>query len=274
MSISDYTFANFYIWRLIDGTMITEINGNICAYVTTYDKKRYFMMPIGTNKMEDTLRTCLSMTEKVVRLPEDFIRKYIPDGGCFEVEDDRDNYDYIYLTKDLIELRGKKYDGKRNHINHFLKTGTFEYETLRSDHVKECMELNDKWCAEKKKESEAFPNIECEGQVVNEVLNNYELLDITGGVIKVNGRIAAFSLGQRLNKDIAVIHIEKYDTEIRGLSQLINREFARHAWSDTQFIDREQDMGHLGLRKAKMSYHPVRMEKKFNISLKDAAPRP
>jgi len=167
-----------------------------------------------------------------------------------------------------MELKGKKYDGKRNHLNNLLKTHSFKYEKMNSSHFKECILLNDKWCSEKKKESEEFPNIECEGMVVREAFDNFEFLELTGGVIKIDGKITAFSIGQMLNSDTAVIHIEKADPLVRGMSQLINREFVRNAWSDATYINREQDMGHVGLRKAKMSYHPVRMEKKYNIMLK------
>ncbi|MCX5749543.1 MAG: phosphatidylglycerol lysyltransferase domain-containing protein [Candidatus Saganbacteria bacterium] len=267
LEMSDYTFTNFFIWRLADNTELTLVNGNLCAYVTAPDRKRYFMMPLGENKMEDTLMKCLSTGTAVIRTNKYFVDRYIRKNPAFKAEEDRDNFDYIYLAKDLMELKGKKYDGKRNHINSFLKSGSFEYEDMDSVHIGECIALNEKWCLGKKRESEEFPNIECEGAVVKEALLNFKFLGLKGGVIKINGRIKAFSLGERLNDDTAAIHIEKADPAIRGLSQLINREFARNAWSSFTFINREQDMGHAGLRKAKLSYHPVKMVSKFNITL-------
>ena len=269
--ISDYTFANFFIWRIIDGTMLTKINGNVCTFAHAPDRMPYFMMPQGDIEVEDTLRKCLTISSKVIRLSEEFVTKHKSELSCFLIEEDRDNFDYIYLVEDLRTLKGKKFDGKRNHINHFLKNNTFEYQLLSAEHIEECLVLNEKWCTAKKKESEAFPNLECEAKVVDEILCNMQMLDVRGGVIKTGGEIKAFSIGQRLNKDTGVVHVEKYDPDIRGLSQLINREFARHAWNDIVYMNREQDLGHPGLRKAKMSYHPVILEKKYNLSLKESA---
>lgn len=270
-SASEYTFTNFYIWRLADKTELTLINGNICPLAFAPDKKRYFMMPMGNNKMEDTLKKCLETSQKVIRLGEDFIGKHINGDSPFIVEEDRDNFDYIYLAKDLSELKGRKYDGKRNHLNAFLRSNAFAYEKMDKSHVDECAALNEEWCRTRKRESEEYPNIECEGKVVNEALSNLEYLGLTGGVIKVDGKIKAFSLGERLTPDTAVIHIEKADPALRGMAQLINREFARNAWGSFTYINREQDMGHPGLRKAKLSYHPVRLEKKYSLGLKDKA---
>lgn len=267
-SASEYTFTNFYIWRLADRTELTLINGNICPLAYAPDKKRYFMMPLGSRNMEDTLKQCFEASVKVIRLPEEFIKQHIKEGSPFSVEEDRDNFDYVYLTKDLIELKGKKFDAKRNHLNAFLRSSSFIYERMDKGHIKECIELNEQWCRSRKRESEEFPNIECEAKVVNEALNNFEYLDLTGGVIRAGGEIKAFSLGEKLTDDTSVIHIEKADPQVRGMSQLINREFARNEWGSFTYINREQDMGHPGLRKAKLSYHPSRLEKKYNIMLK------
>jgi hypothetical protein len=267
-NLSEYTFTNFFTWRKADRTKLSLINGDLCCLVTAPDKKQYFMMPIGGGKMEDTLLKCLEVSPKVVRVSHEFIDKFIAGNDKFAFEEDRDQEDYVYLSKDLIELKGRKYDAKRNHLNFFLKTNEFVYEKLSKKHVLECIELNDIWCKEKKRESELFPNVECEGEVVKEALNNYNELALTGGAILIKGKIKAFSIGEKLAADTAAIHIEKADPGIRGLSQLINREFVKNEWSNFTFINREQDMGHPGLRKAKMSYHPVRMEKKYNIMLK------
>ena len=267
-SLSEYTFTNFFVWRKADRTELTLINGNLCFLVSAPDKKRYFMMPFGINKMEETLLKCLEISRKVVRLSLDFIDRHVKSGKYFKTEEDPDQQDYVYLAKDLIELKGKKYDGKRNHLNYFLKTNAYTYEKMSEKHFARCSDLNDVWRKEKKRESELFPNIEREADVVKEALANFKGLGLTGGALLVNGKIKAFSIGERLTNDTAVIHIEKADPSIRGLSQLINREFVRNEWSNFTYINREQDLGHPGLRKAKMSYHPIKLEKKFNIMLK------
>lgn len=266
--ISDYTFSNFYIWRKLDKTFLTIINDNLCALVVAPDKKQYFMMPLGTNKIKETIIKCLEFSPKVVRADQFLIDAYLKGGKELKIEEDRDNFDYVYLTSDLVELKGRKYDAKRNHLNYFLRNHSHSFEELSAIHVKECISLNEKWCSKNNKESESFPNIECEGEVVKEALENFEYLGLKGGIIKVRGKIIAFSVGQQLTEDTAVIHIEKADPEIRGAAQIINREFVKNTWADMQYINREQDMGHAGLRKAKLSYYPVKFEKKFNLMLK------
>ncbi len=112
-----------------------------------------------------------------------------------------------------------------------------------------------------------------EWEAVDAALGNLELLQVRGGVILVDGRVEAFSLGELLNRETAVIHVEKANPEIRGLFSLINQQTAQNLWSGVPFINREQDLGDPGLRTAKLSYHPRHLVEKFGfVSPEDVIP--
>lgn len=269
LNISEYTFTNVYIWRKIDETMVTSINGNLCMLVTASDNKKYFMMPLGNLNMQDTLSNCLAYQDKIIRLTQEFIDLYAKDNTDFSIEEDRNSFDYIYLANDLMDLKGRKFDSKRNHINHFLKQNNYAYESMNKFHINECLTLNEEWYIQKLKKNQHSPIIKYEKEVVDEALNNFESLDVKGGIVKIRGKIEAFSIGEKLNDNTAVIYIEKANHAIRGLSQIINREFIANEWANIMFINREQDLGNPGLRKAKQSYQPIRLEKKYSIKLKN-----
>lgn len=265
IAISDHTFTNYYIWRKLDRTQLTVIDGYLCPMVIGPDKKPHFMMPLGEGNIREVVRICLEHAGSVIRVDEAF-RTALGESEEYKIVEDRDQFDYIYLSKDLAELKGRRFDGKRNHINALLKINSFAYEKMTAAHIEECIELNELWCRNKSRESESFPNLECEADAVKEALLNKELLGLAGGVLVSSGKIIAFSLGQKLTEDTAVVHIEKSDPSMRGAAQLMNREFVRNEWAGFAYINREQDMGHPGLRKAKESYHPAGMGKKYNIS--------
>lgn len=267
IEISDHAFANYFIWRKLDRAQLTLAAGCLCPLVIGPGRKPHFMMPLGGGDLKEAVKICLGHTGSVIRV-DDHFKEALGLEGYFEISEDRDNFDYVYPVKDLAELKGRKYDGKRNHINAFLKVNDYSYEKMKDRHIPECIELNDQWCRSKKKETEEFPNLECEADAVREALLNREFLDLIGGVVSVKGRIAAFCLGQRLTDDTAVIHIEKSDPFLRGAAQLINRDFARNELAGFTYVNREQDMGHPGLRRAKLSYHPVELRRKYNIRMK------
>jgi len=174
--------------------------------------------------------------------------------------------DYIYTTESLISLSGKNLSPKRNHINKFMREyGGFEYVEINSQLADECMRIFNEWC-EKQDSCDCEVPEECEKWACMELLKNWDLFPtLKGALIKVNGKFEAFTIGEMLNEDTAVIHIEKGNTDILGIYPLINREFVSRAFPDTTYINREEDMGKEGLRKAKMSYHPVKMLHKYII---------
>jgi hypothetical protein len=184
----------------------------------------------------------------------------------FVVEPVRDHFDYIYRTDDLIKLSGGKYHTQRNHLNSFNRSHRYRYEALRPEHLPACLDLGARWCQIKRCEEDL--SLLGEWGAVGTALSNFQDLGLEGGVILINDRVRAFSCGELLNADTAVIHLEKADPEMRSLYAVINQEFTRKVWARVPFINREQDLGEPGLRQAKLSYHPHRLVEKFRVRLK------
>ena len=183
----------------------------------------------------------------------------------FVVEPLRDHFDYVYRTGDLINLAGGNYHSQRNHLNSLARSHPFRYEPLREEHLSACLYLCARWCQVKRCECDL--SLLGEWEAVTAALANYQALSLQGGVILIHDRVAAFSCGELLNQETAVIHLEKADPELRGLYAVINQQFCRQAWAGVNFVNREQDLGEPGLRKAKMSYHPHHLVEKFRIRL-------
>ncbi|MGQ9671807.1 MAG: DUF2156 domain-containing protein [Candidatus Aminicenantales bacterium] len=258
--ICEINFPNIFIWRNYEFPQLTTINGNLCILCQPPGEPAYFLPPLGETQLRETLEICLDFSPRLARVPEAFVEKYC---AGLELEPDRDNFDYVYLVSDLIHLQGKKYDGKRNRIRKFGRSHTYRYFSLSVEHLENCLQLLDRWMQEKA--DQAPPVGEHQKTAILEALAHFEDLGLIGGGIEIEGKLEAFSIGSPLNPTTAVIHIEIVNPAYDGLSQLINREFVRRAWARFEFINREQDLGLPGLRRAKMSYHPHHLVKKYNV---------
>jgi uncharacterized protein len=259
LEISESTFANHFIWRRFDHPVFTTIHGNLCICFTPPDQPAYFLQPLGENDIPDTLRACLTRAPRLSRIPASFAERWCGGLSCAP---DRDDFDYVYRTSDLSELKGKKYDGKRNRIKKFEKSYAWRYVRIGAEDLSACGALFGEWLAAKGLEGGA---IDAQQDAIREALLHYETLGLTGGAIETEGAVAALAIGERLNADTAVIHIEIVSPRYEGLSQLMNREYVRREWADTVYINREQDLGIPGLRRAKQSYQPDHLVEKYHI---------
>jgi len=257
--VCEINFGNAFIWRNFDHPRLTTISGNLCLLFEPPDEPAYFLQPIGGHDIPQTIQTCLTIAPRLSRIPAAFAEQYCPDFQCAP---DRNNFDYVYATRDLIELRGKKYDGKRNRIKKFERDHSYRYLRLTPDHLDACRMLFEEWLQEKSAENSM---IGAQQDAIAEALMHFKALELAGGAIEVEGKIAAFSIGEKLNQDTAVIHIEIVSPRYAGLSQLMNQEFIKNELAAYAFINREQDMGLPGLRRAKISYQPHHLVEKFHI---------
>ena len=165
-----------------------------------------------------------------------------------------------------MTLAGRKYHGKKNHCNAFVKEyPDYVYEEMNRSNIDECIAFGDMWCERRMGDD---PSLVCEKCAIHEALNNFEALKLRGGVIRIGGKVEAFSFGEKINDNTAVLHVEKANPEIRGLYSVINRDFAKNAWGDVTYLNREEDMGIEGLRMAKESYKPEFMVKKYSTVFK------
>ncbi len=258
-AVCEMNFPNILIWKNSERPRYTVIEGNLCLLVEPTFEPAYFFPPLGRSAMDKTLAVCLAHAPRLSRVPEDFVRAY---GAGFRVEEDRNNFDYIYRTEDLIELVGKKYDGKRNRIKKFESSFRHEYECLEARHIEACRGLFLQWFGEKECPG---PYLEAERDAILEALKCLKPLGFSGGVVTVNGRVEAFTVGTRLTGDTAVVQIEIANPAFPGLAQWINREFVRREWRAFRYVNREQDVGVPGLRRAKLSYHPDHLLAKYNL---------
>lgn len=272
---SEFTFTNLFMWRKSYDIKYAIINDNFCLMPKHVGGPRSATFPLGGFKVKETIEEIIEYFEQKGEIP--LIRLYndeaveelnnlFPDK--FNITEDINSNDYVYRVEDLINLSGKKYHTKKNHINKFKSLYNYEYSRLAPTDADECLELYNKWY--KAKVDENLMNVSEEYEAVKEFLDNLDALDAIGGCIRVDGKMVAFSFGEPLSgcNKTAVIHLEHADTDYQGAYPMINREFLMHEWSDFEFVNREEDMGLEGLRKAKLSYRPAFMVKKYVATLK------
>ena len=187
-----------------------------------------------------------------------FVKKY---GEFYNLDESRNEFDYIYKRENITNLSGKKYHSKRNHISAFSKQFDWHYEPITAENmsgVKKCAEM---WYNENLDRGDV--ELDAERKGINILLDNMSALNMKGGAISVDGNIVAFTLGSPINSKVYDIHIEKALKSYATAYTVINREFARHELSDYEYINRENDLGVEGLRRAKLSYHPDILLKKY-----------
>ncbi len=257
--VCELNFANIFIWRHSERPRYTLLNGNLCLVCEPDFEPPYAFPPVGETALRETAEVCLSHAPRLSRATEAFVRDH---AAGLRVEEDRDNFDYVYLARDLAELGGKKFDGKRNRIRRFEAAGRHAYAELGPAHIEDCRRLFAEWFADKENHD---PFLKAEKDAILEALTHFDSLGLRGGVVLVEGRVEAFTIGTALTPETAVIQIEIANPAVVGLAQYINREFVRRAWPDMAYINREQDVGVPGLRTAKTSYQPHHLVKKYNL---------
>ena len=188
--------------------------------------------------------------------------------GRFRIEYDEDSADYVYESEKLCTLAGKKLHGKRNHINKFksLYEGRWSYETMSDDNLEECFQMALKWRNQNGCDDDPEKNSEmC---VTLNSLRLFKELELTGGILRVDGQIVAFTIGEPICSDTFVVHIEKAFPDVQGAYTMINQQFVEHECMDYKYVNREEDTGDEGLRRAKRSYRPVFMVEKGTVTEK------
>lgn len=269
----EYSFTTLYLWRKYCKVEYAVTHNTLIIKKTQEDKGTYFMQPIGYN--ENNIREVISeliiyknnhpemkvlfrdIEESFINVLNDILNKDII------IKEDENNFDYIYSAEELANLSGKKYHSKKNHYNQFIKSYNVEIKEINDEEVmNDCFELSQRWFD---KEKEKTSELVFELQGIKELLENKDYLRIDTIAVYVEGKIAGFSIGERVNNKMAIIHIEKCDPEYQGVYAYINRTFVMEKYSDLRYINREEDLGIEGLRKAKMSYNPSGFVKKYII---------
>jgi len=270
--ISELTFTNLFIWRshykfqwsiYRDWLVIISVEGEYGTFA---------IEPIGPSPRYEITRLVLewmrdekNVKNSRIERADNRIVEEVRGINGISVEPTRDHFDYVYLRDDLVKLGGNRYRSKRNHINQLVRAYSYRYEQLAPDHINDCIAVQEKWCLQRRCEDDM--DLLGEWDAVKEILRCYMNLNVQGAVITIENKVVAFTIGQMLNENTAVIHIEKADPEIPGLYPVINQQFCENNWQGVRYINREQDLGIPGLREAKLSYYPDHMVNKFRITL-------
>ncbi len=263
-------FVNLFVWQSAYDNMYAVCDGMMFVKSGNGEDES-FRLPFG-----DDLEKGLSLLREYTGNPTPPF--WVQEGECFyefyskyknqyQLIPERDAFDYIYLQSNLANLSGKKYHSKRNHISSFSKQYDWEYKEITKQNFADVLECADEWYALNAERADKY--MECEKQGIKTILQNFELLNIKGGAIYIDGKVVAFALGSPINSEIFDIHIEKALPQYATAYAVINNEFAK-TLGDYKFINREDDMGLEGLRKAKLSYKPdILLKKYFCVPKKD-----
>lgn len=284
---SGLSFSSMYMWRDINQFSWQVIGDYLCmAGISHLELEEGIILPFlfppltRTGSYEpDSLRTTILEARRIfesqgyefsIRLLPfhmiDILKGAFPGELCFS--DDRPNYDYVYRTQDLIDLKGREYHSKRNHLNYFLRNYEYEYVRLTPEMAGEAMQFIAEFNQRKHVPDHEMLMLRMEEQAMEDVFRNIDKLGYLAGAIRINGKIEAISIGGMLNSRTVTVHVEKANIEYRGLYQAINNEFCKHVASNIKLINREEDMGIPNLRKAKLSYKPVKLVEKYIVKFK------
>lgn len=256
------SFVNLYTWQFLTNSCYAEVDNCLIVRFTLDEESVVYTMPVGTGDVKGIIGLLKDQAREeghVLRIHgvfpemEEWFNREFP--GRFDYRLDRDYFDYIYSRKELAELKGKNFQPKRNHVNKFKKTYNYRYTPLTEDMIPHCLELEEKWCEQHGcDEEESLIN---ERKALNSALRHFNELELTGGALWVDDEIVGFTYGAPVNNDTFAVHIEKADGHIDGAYNILNQEFALHVPEQFIYLNREEDLGLVGLRKAKLSYRPV-----------------
>lgn len=257
------SFVNLLVWQCTYNNMMAVKNGQLFIK-SGKEPNQSFRLPVGGNVNdgikeieaycgENPPKFWIQEGENISKLDDNFKNKY-------SFEEFRDASDYIYFSKDLAELSGKKYHSKRNHISAFSRKFDWRYEAITSENMAKVKECALRWYEESIEKQDRY--LLCEKNGLDIIFNNWERLGVKGGAIFIEDKVVAFTIGSPINPRIFDIHIEKALKDYAEAYTVINREFAK-TLLDYEYINREDDMGLEGLRRAKLSYKPQIILKKY-----------
>ena len=267
---SEGAFVTMFIWNRYYNLEIAENGEYLFLRFNIKNKAPSYFFPIGHGNLSKAIEELsLYSSSKGEQLAFRLVSgehaeklKQI-DEKRFTFTEDRDCFDYVYLSEKMISLSGKKLHSKRNHLNYFFENYPYEYvEITEPSLLNECAQKAYEWVNAKTKNKNPF-----EMGAMESYFRYYFRFNQKGAAIKVNGEIVAMSFGERLNDDTALIQIELANENFRGSFQAINKLFCENEWKDCKYVNREEDMGIEGLRKAKLSYYPIRLNQMYRISI-------
>lgn len=269
----EYNFTTTFVWRNVYGFKVARMDDYFLLRADSKDTS--YLFPAGQGPLEPVIRA-LEADSRAAGVPLRFntvlpaAKAWLTEAypGKFAFELSRDGADYVYETQSLATLTGKKLAAKRNHINRFLDNNPdWQYEPFSAGNLDEVRKMTTAWimitgCAPDAGLTDEYCAVEA-------AIRHYDELELSGGLIRSEGKVVAFSIGDPLNDDTFLVHFEKAFPDIQGAYPMINQQFVKHNCMDYQFVNREEDAGIEGLRRAKQSYRPIRLVEKYTAVLKE-----
>jgi len=270
-----YCFSSLFIWGEWDPFYWCELENTLCVS-SNYNDRFSYLVPMSPDKNQ-VLKATEALIEYQKTQDKPFLLSEVTEDllaffeqawpGRFVAEEYRDGANYIYRASDLIQLAGRKYSSKRNHIHQFIRSYPYyKFLPLTSELVPACREALQRWCELKAADD---PDILLECKSACSALGNLDKLDINGACLLVGDKVVAFTIGEALDDKTVGIHFEKADTDFIGAYAVINQFYLRDYWPNMEFVNRAEDMGSPGLRRAKESYHPLKLARKYYLRLAD-----
>lgn len=265
----EYSFTNLFLWGR---QRVAFVDGHLVIF-SQFDRKAVYPFPVGQGEILPVLDAIIADARQrgipccITGLNAEncaLLEKYYP--GKFRIQSDRSSFDYVYNIDDLADLKGRKFQKKRNHLHRFHATcPDWRTEALTPANLDAVREMAADWYRTRAL-SDPHGNYELEKLALSRALDNFQALELDGLVLLEGDRVLAFTMASPMAQDTFDVHFEKAREDVDGAYTAINREFAnylRNKYPHLRYLDREEDMGLEGLRKAKLSYCPDHLVEKF-----------
>ena len=267
--VCDLAFANLFVWKFLYNTHIAEYQGFL--YIKYwYRESPFYVLPIGNGDFKEAINNVIEYSRvdnrnlRIRGIGKNMIEKIetlFPNYFAFTSK--RDYSDYLYLREDLANLSGRKYQPKRNHINQFKRNyPDYKFVEITPEIIPQCFNLECVWKTQNDNLQEKTA-LDAEREAIKTAFENYDELGLKGGALIVDNQVVAFTYGSPINDVVFDVAVEKADANFTGAYSMINNEFAKQIPENFMFLNREEDLGLEGLRKAKLSYHPVEILDKY-----------
>jgi hypothetical protein len=267
---SDYSFMNLWGWAAEYG--LSWAWEDPLVWIKQTAPVEAFWAPVGcweSANWQEVFDRCLSGSANFIRVPEQLKQIWetsLSGNRRLSIQETRGHWDYLYGVSDLVQLKGKRLHKKKNLLNQFKRHYDYVYSPLGPNTTAQALGLQTDWC--EWRDCESSDTLSSENKAIEKVLGQWKnLKGITGGSIRVGDSIAAYTVAERLTDDTLLIHFEKASPEFKGGYQAINQMYLEHAGDPFSRVNREQDLDDDGLRKAKLSYHPIDFVKKYQVRL-------
>ncbi|MFH0799585.1 MAG: phosphatidylglycerol lysyltransferase domain-containing protein [Pseudomonadota bacterium] len=267
--ICDLSCANLFIWQDFERPSFTFVGENLCLLLKPLDEPPFFLEPLGSGDIQSAVDICIGHAGRISRASGEFVSRLPADA--FSINPVREHFDYLYRTRELADLKGRRFDGKRGHIKKMKRQyPDYKYVQLTKEMAHDALALFDGWSRCKKDEVSKKGVVSeftygCQRAAIVRAFEHYDELGLMGGALAIGSSFAGFVIGSRLKDDMACVHFCYSRPDIPGSFQTLLWGACRGTFSGFEFVNLEQDLGLAGLRKVKCSYYPLKMSEKYDV---------